>query len=464
MLALVGLAPACGLPDPDPIVFPPPPPGPRTTGAIGRKVAVPITCPLKPPDPSRTRVMVVDRGFDLRHPIFAGKIAGCYEIECPPAAPFDATIAETDDERAARYIAYLRDPGPDCTLKEGLVLEVDSYLEEFDPKARAEWNETFLSKRGFDESWDLDTLIDATGSGDYHGTASAGAIAYQNDVDIVAVQIKLDTLGDVADTLACPSQASLDRETRMLSRPDVAAAYVGAPLENEERILMDLRRRHGVRIENHSFGPISNRMLERLLGARCPPFSLEPYTLVQTELDAQRLSSLRASGAYEGTDVLTFQSSGNYGDRIDDGGDTMACLPRRELELLVGAYELYREQAFITDFSNYGECVDAYALGSAVLLPTANAFYGPFWGTSFSAPLAARYASSLARGTPSAASLRDQVFAARDAGRFLPVSTMPAELSFYSLTPVPPIGMQHLAPRPFESPQRFERQRRSSRW
>jgi hypothetical protein len=124
---------------------------------------------------------------------------------------------------------------------------------------------------------------------------------------------------------------------------------------------------------------------------------------------------------------------------------------------------MYREQAFITHFSNYGDCVDAYALGSAVLLPTANGFYGPFWGTSFSAPLAARYASSLAHGAPTATSLREQLFAARDAGRFLPVSTMPTELSFYSLTPVNVDAMQHLALKPFESPQRFERTRGFSR-
>ena len=455
LIALGGIAAGCSSPH-ESFPLPPPPAKPRSTGSFGRKVTVPITCPVKPPDPSRTRVMVVDTGFDLRHPIFKDKIAGCYEIECPASPSFDTSIVETDDERAARYVAYLAEPGPACTLKEGLSVEVDSYLEEFDPQSRATWNEKLLAKDRFDESWDVETILKAGISADAHGTATAGAIAYQNDVDIVVVQIKLGTYEDTAATISCISQADVDRDTRILSRSEVAAAYLTAPLEGDEQLLMDVRRRHGVRVENHSFGPLSNRAFETLMAVRrCGRVKLEQNTLVQSELDARRLEALRAKGVFDGTDVLTFQSSGNYSEKIDDGGDSLACTPRRTDRLLIGAYDLYREQPIISDFTNYGDCVDAYALGDTVLLPTAAGFYAPFSGTSFASPLAARYASSLVQEGDSAASLRERILAARDGNRFLPVTAMPTELSLETWSRAEPAARQGLAA------MRFERYRRS---
>ena len=133
--------------------------------------------------------------------------------------------------------------------------------------------------------------------------------------------------------------------------------------------------------------------------------------------------------------LLIFQAAGNYGLHIDDGGESLSCTPGRVDRALVGAYEIYRGRAVQSSFSNDGECVDLYALGEQVILPSAAGFYSAFSGTSFAAPLAARYASSLAQQAPTTVALRDLVFGARDENRFLPLSAVPRELAAFTLEP-----------------------------
>jgi Subtilase family len=426
------IAIGCGTPDP---TMPPREPGPHSTGTMGTTVSVPMSCPVKPPDPGRPRVMVIDDGFDVRHPAFAGKIAGCYQIECPDETPFSARVGESEDDTAARLVEHLRTLPPECALREGFTLNVDAYLERFDPAARDEWNAGMLQKGNFESYTDeqLGTMLEATRAAAYHGTATAGAIVYENDVDIVLVQIKLGTVEDVQKRLSCLDQADIDLDTRLLSRPEVADAYAASPPSGRERRVLELRRDHGIRVENRSFGPISTGLYESLLRSKgCPRVELDDNMQVNAQLDARRDAVLRANGAFDGTDVLVFQAGGNDGQQIDDGGDNVACTPERVDRLFVGAYDIYRGHPTQAFFSNFGECIDLYAYGQSVILPTAAGLYGTFTGTSFAAPLAARYASKLAVDFPTTTALRDRIFAARDVHRFLPIATMPAELSYFS--------------------------------
>jgi subtilisin family serine protease len=392
--------------------------------------------------------MVVDQGFDVRHPAFAGKIAGCYDIRCPSGASFEVRPGESDDDTAARYADHLRTPGPECTVSEGVTLEVDEYLERFHPEDLAYWNDQLLGKKRFDRP-DItpelfESMLDMTGSADYHGTATAGAVTYENDIDVVLVQIQLSSPDDLM-SLPCFQQQDIDLETRLLSRSDVADAYIQAPLDGRDRHLLALRRQHDIRVENWSFGVPSTAVFEALLRrSGCPSVKLGEWMLANAALDGRRETFLRENGALSGSETLIFQAAGNYGSVIDDGGESLSCTPDRVDRALVGAYELYRGRPIQSAFSNYGECVDVYALGQQVILPSASGFYGLFNGTSFAAPLAARYASSLAQQAPTTVALRDLVFSARDANRFLPVSTMPVELGAFTVDtapsrPTPPI-------------------------
>jgi hypothetical protein len=432
----------CGDPDSAPLPTPEPRPnfGERGRGTKNGRIPIHMTCPTKPPDPSRTRVMVVDQGFDVRHPALTEKIAGCYDIRCPAGPSFDPRSGESDDDAAARFAAYLRSPGPACTVSEGVTLEVNDYLERFYPDDRALWNDYLLGKRTSDDprfNAELKSMLELTGSADYHGTATSGAITYGNDVDIVLAQIELSSPDDLT-SYPCLRQEDLDLETRLLSRSEVAEAYIQAPLDGRDLHLLELRRQHGIRVENWSFGVPSAIALESLLQQKgCARVKLAGYMRANAELDGRREAFLRASGALGGAETLIFQAAGNDGLSIDDGGANLACTPGRADRVLVGAYEIYRGRAVQSFFSNYGECVDLYALGQQVILPSAAGFYSIFSGTSFAAPLAARYASSLARQAPTTVALRDLVFGARDENRFLPVSAVPVELAAFTLDTAP---------------------------
>ena len=414
-------------------------PGPSSAGRPGTPVVVPMSCPVKPPDPSRVRVMVVDDGFDVRHPAFAGKIAGCYHIECPEEPGFAPKAGESEDDAARRMIELLGSPSATCAMSEGFTLNVDAYLERFDPLARDEWNGLLFDKSYLDPytEKELDTMLELTSSADYHGTATAGAVAYENDVDLVLVQIELGTADDIDQRLSCIAQADIDLEIRLLSRPEVADAYVASPLSGRDLRLIELRKQHGVRVENHSFGPLSTDMYEYLLRNKgCARVELDEYARVIGDLDARRETVLHRSGALGGTEVLVLTAAGNEGGQIDDASDSFACVPGRTDTALVGAYDIYRGHATRAFFTNYGECIDVYGYGQSVILPTAAGLHGIFTGTSFAAPLAARHASSLVSQSPTTEALRERLFAARDANRFLPVSAMPAELNMFSRAPI----------------------------
>lgn len=416
---------------------------------------VTVRCPVKPPDPNRVRVMVVDHGFDVRHPIFSGKIAGCYQLSCADdASDFVPLPGEPDDDAAARLVKMLSTPGPECEVKEGMSLRIDAHLEHFDPAARDQWNAAMLSKQRLDASWpyDVGTLLDElegivsnvpidplgfeplpSPSFIYHGTSTAGAVAYANDVDIVLVDRPLGVSGVVGEPATCLDPVSVDQEVRLLSRADVQDAYVHAPISGVDKALTDLRRQHGIEIENHSYGrsPVAD-VNQNLLLNRCPAVSLGDQTKLTGALAGERDAFLRSSGALDGADPLIFQSGGNEAYGLNSAADSLECTPDRVDRLLVGSYDVFRGQAARSEFSNFGDCIDLYALGETVILPGPSGFYSPVTGTSFSAPLAARYASRLWKPGMAMAALRDAVLTARDENRFLPVSTMPIELAFNS--------------------------------
>jgi len=173
-----------------------------------------------------------------------------------------------------------------------------------------------------------------------------------------------------------------------------------------------------------------------LFSKMCPRVTLAENFRVVADLYARRDAHLRETGAFAGTETLILQAAGNDAQRIDGGADSLACTAGRVDRALVGSYDIYRNQPNMSFFSNYGECVDLYALGQLVILPSAAGFYSYFVGTSFSSPLVARYASTLLFQAPTTTALRDLIFGARDENRFLPLAAMPTELAGFTLDPV----------------------------
>ncbi|HEU4535564.1 MAG TPA: S8 family serine peptidase, partial [Polyangiaceae bacterium] len=377
-----------------------------------RRVVRPFACDESAHDPSKPTVVVVDTGFDVSHPALRPKVAGCYHIECAPEpeAPGGAPPGSLD-EWAAREVAELGRRDESCQLVPGLELVVEDYLLGFDEDARAEWNAALFEKRPLNGSFDVDTMFGLLSAGtdgtfSYHGTQTAGLIAYENDVNLVLVQRELLSPGRAAEQIECITQQELDDEVALYARPDVEAAFLAAPLPAADEAMIDLRRRFGARVENRSFGALARSELEYQLAIQgCADVDLGPWFARMASLDERRELARRASGAYAGDEALVVQSSGNEGALVDGAADSLECV-RDGAKVLVGSYGLYRGRGFVDAFSNYGACVDLYAMGSSVIAPSPNGFFTVVTGTSFSAPLAARAASALAPSAPTAAALR----------------------------------------------------------
>jgi len=419
-------------------------------GTMGEELVLELECPELPPNPDRPRVLVIDDGLDPRHPVFQGKLAGCYRLSCPEPEPEpESGRAESDDVEAARFIDGLGAAPAECEIDTGVTLRIDAYLERFAPAHRAEWNATLLEKRSLVEESPLEPrsmiglLEGASGTDgadfDYHGTATAGALAYGADVDVVFVALPLASSAEAEAKFECIDPDELAQDVRLLRRDDVREAYVRAPLSGQDAALRDLRRQHQVRVENRSFG---TRSVEKLTGLLllndCPSVPLSEYAELRGALERDREAFLRESGQLEGADPLVIQAAGNDDDLIDTAADHFDCTPDRERRLLAGAYDIYRGRPVESSFSNHGDCVDVYGLGASVVVPAPNGFYVPASGTSIAAPLVARYAAALAANEADPAALRDQLLARRDELRFLPLSTMPGELGFYTNEPIRP--------------------------
>src|SRR5262249_11478288 len=152
----------------------------------------------------------------------------------------------------------------------------------------------------------------------YHGTYTAGALAYRNDVDIVFVD---RALGSPSDPVDCPKASDVDLEIRLLQRPDVKQAYISVSASGLDKALLDLRRKFGIRVENHSYGPRATASLSDA----CQLPSLGQLESILGELDAERDAYLRANGTFADADPLILQSAGNDGMTIDDSSSYAAC-------------------------------------------------------------------------------------------------------------------------------------------
>lgn len=415
-----------------------PPARPDSTSPKGEAETIDFACDDRQPAPERPTVMIIDTGFDLNHPVFDGKIAGCYHLTCSDTDPLPP--ASTEDELAAQLVSTWSAGDERCHLEEGSSLTVESYLLNFSPEARDDWNRAHLKKEFLPETWsynDAENMYAVLAQGSngkflYHGTGTASLIAYENDVNLVMVQINLGTHEDAAAEVECVDPDELAMEMAVLERPEVRDAYIKAPLSSEERELLDLERAYGVRVRNESFGPIATHDWEEMLTDKgCPTVELGDYTRAYGELDAERDAYRRATGVFDGVESLRIQAAGNEGLDIEGPQDKAHCTPNRVDRLLVGSYGLFRGRGALSWFSNRGGCVDLYALGEDVIHAAPASFVSAGSGTSYASPLVARVASQWAKEEPTMQALRDRVVAARTEDRFLPEVLMPVELAFF---------------------------------
>jgi subtilisin family serine protease len=163
----------------------------------------------------------------------------------------------------------------------------------------------------------------------------------------------------------------------------------------------------------------------------CPtPVDLSAYVALIDKMTNDHNATLKEPA------VLTVQAAGNDGAEIDSGSDSISCDLGDPKSLLVGAYN--PTSLARNGFSNYGACVDVYAPGQAIVVEYAGGWVTWASGTSFAAPLTARYASMTATSPFDPTTARTAVVANSDpTSHFLPVSAFPSDFFYLPGTSYP---------------------------
>lgn len=408
-------------------------------------------------DPAPVTVLVEDDGMDPSLPAFRDVVVASYTLVCAStgdddsafpdpfaqgSAPADGGFeltprdAQADEggsdagvnERApadvkAALLAHLSMSDESCTLRRGLD-PVAAPLADLEDRRR-DWNTKVRDDVSVVDDPLLNTIGARVGQGQFHGTSTAGIVAYDNpSVRLVLVNRKLANAQDIAAMIRCPRQRDLDDAAQLLADPDVVQAYATRPLGSDERAFAQTIAEHGVSIVNESFGSLSRHGLDELLQlAHCPAVSLDGYFVALNEL--QHRDHLRASVDH----VLIVRAAGNEGARLDGPQDALDCRDDEPTVSFVGSYGLTGEKS---SFTNFGACVDVFAPGEAVLAPVPGDWWYPQFGTSFAAPLVTRLASMLpvaSRGFDALAA-RNALHAMLRPDRSIPRPRFPEELLY----------------------------------
>ncbi|HXU82336.1 MAG TPA: hypothetical protein VN914_13130, partial [Polyangia bacterium] len=187
----------------------------------------------------RQNVLVIDDGFDLTNPVFNGRVAAGYSIVCAHSARVPEQVVDTDGgspepigdggappaadggadagltERKAGLLAALRMRDTSCHLEPGLEPKPDPLASI--ARYRERWNKTILSSRYASTTFtqaELDEIKKAQeGLGDarFHGTATAGLIAYKNPaVRLMMIEERLGSAEMVEQGFTCFQQQGID--------------------------------------------------------------------------------------------------------------------------------------------------------------------------------------------------------------------------------------------------------------
>lgn len=383
---------------------------------------------------AHARVAIIDSGFDMGHQVFNGKVIGSYSIECKDAAtPANGTTQPTAfDQIKAGLLQELKTQDDSCSLRPGVELYKSQGFRDF-AKYRQTWNQGIQNKTYktvIQQIPDAKTFLKVLGGDDgnyiYHGTATSGIIAYQNpSVDLILIQKQLGKPGET-QTVQCPKQADIDLFVKLFTDADVLNAVSSAPMALEEEQMLKLFTDKHIQLVNMSFGQSPRAVLEKELAAQCGALDFKAYFKAQAEVEKRKaLGGKRFQSNHDG--IVFVEAAGNDGVTLNSGEDTPECpFSGEKNRVAIGAYDANQK---ITDFSNRGPCVDAYALGDDVIVATPDNFLFAESGTSFSAPIVVRYLSKqIAQGASPEKAL-DDMLKSRKADGFLPAETYPQEIA-----------------------------------
>jgi subtilisin family serine protease len=385
-------------------------------------------------------VMVIDEGIDTSVGALQGKVIATYTETCVTGPTPDAAVTVLPVDSGAfatlkeTYLQDLAQPDDSCHLATGISSKGDPLATIAQYKSR--WNKMVSENATLDQVFTYSEYQQLIGplnsefnSFGYHGTATSSVVAHENpSVRLVLVERQLGSEESLKTNFPCLVQADIDQTVELLQDPDIYAAAIAQPASIDSEMAAAMSK-YNVGVVNESFGASARQTLETLQSMNCStPISLAAYF---TLLDSLTNARNAAAG---GPPVLTVVAGGNDGVEIDSGADSLSCDLGDPEALLVGAYDsgtLAR-----TSFSDYGQCIDLYAPGQGVVVTYAGGWLVWADGTSFSAPLTARYASMASVPQPFAPSTtRATVLAATQSGTgYLPVSSFPSDFFYQPAT------------------------------
>jgi hypothetical protein len=398
------------------------------------------------PDPRRN-VLVIDDGFDLTVPVFAGRVAGAYSIVCAhraaqatevdagPPAPVQVdggpSGGEPDaglNERKAGLIASLRVRDTNCRLEPGIEPKPDPLASV--ARYRDRWNNAIRNSRYASDVFtaaereQIQKAQAELGKARFHGTATAGIVVHNNPgVRLVLIEERLGSAESAEAGFNCLQQQEIDDNVTLFTDPEVRQAYIDRPFSQLDDDFREVAARHRIGVVNESFGTFSRQRLEELQASKgCQPVDLRRYFGTLGELDAARVL------AHPEPDALVVKSAGNDHSRLDGPEDHPMCNMPTTPRLIVGAYDDF---GMLTDFTNFGTCIDVITPGFRIITPIPGNWYVPLSGTSFSAPLTVRLISVNPMPAPyTTAAARALVLSMRDPSGRIPLHRFPRELLY----------------------------------
>jgi len=390
-------------------------------------------------------VMVIDENLDPNHEVLEGKILASYTLKCKPKknAMSEGALKGPINEEAllAHFEKLAKESNPSgCEIIDGITPHYTQEQLNFIP-LRDRWNEA-VKKRDFSQISHVEYL--ATTSqiiGSSHGMLSVGTIAYKNPhVKFVLVSVAKNeeeaNTDDSSIADICPILEAIQAAAELYKKQSIIEAATKIPNDLLIR-LKDIAELHHVTLVNKSYGgdpfKIQDTLFSQICGKKSEFTALS--NLDRSQADLNRIRNEAQNLTPDSMPFLTLRSAGNESHDIGSFYDYPDCFRNSQRHLLVGSYSLDKR---VSRFSNYGDCVDLYNLGTNVITTAPLGFLGIVDGTSFSSPLTVRYITENFDASDPDAKIKKMLMKRRDTKKFLPFPSNLEEVAYDK----PPRGLR----------------------
>ncbi len=369
--------------------------------------------PHPEPEPRHEHiVMLIDRGIDPHNNVFKDKIIATYTLACKSINEYeDIPAGNLKNELESRDSFIF---GRECKLSEGIQshpIDIPEHIQTL----RKEWN-SYINGKSF-AGPELEEVKDflKSISSQSHGTQTGSLIAYKNPkVKFVLIEKKSIRKKRALDC------AGLERKIPFWSafaEEAVQKLIIKKGILSEWRILDEIAKKHHVTLVNKSYGRDRKSIEDLIKEKHCDTKLIDPMSQYFTNIRTIEEEIAKKEGLfYDDNKYLTFRASGNSGLDTNSKKEDYDCTHSRHF-LSVGSYDIPHTRS---KFSNYGKCVDLYAVGSDIVTSYIGNFLKVGKGTSYSSPLALRYASLEFSPSKSPSEIRAELLNHLDSDLFLP--------------------------------------------